>query len=154
MKNQGRELLPLILLFILFNNFFLFGKAWLAKHGLDSLVLIIANSLFFIVSILVYKMQKKAMTNSNPNVFVRSVMGGTMIKMAVCIVAVAVYAFALKSTFDNSPQYDYSFTMAGGISDEKKQQMIAALENKGLQLLIDKRAEGRSDPFFLDQEIV
>ena len=100
MKNQGRELLPLILLFILFNNFFLFGKTWLAKHGLDSLVLIIANSLFFIVSILVYKMQKKAMTNSNPNVFVRSVMGGTMIKMAVCIVAVAVYAFAFKSTFD------------------------------------------------------
>jgi hypothetical protein len=44
-------------------------------------------------------MQKRASRNTNPNVFVRSVMGGTMIKMAVCIVAIAIYAFAFKSSF-------------------------------------------------------
>jgi hypothetical protein len=99
MKNQGKELLPLILLFIIFNNFFLFGKAWLAKHGLDNLVLIVANSLFFVVSLLVYQMQKKAAKNPNPNVFVRSVMGGTMIKMAVCAIAIGVYVFAFRNVF-------------------------------------------------------
>jgi hypothetical protein len=99
MKKQGRELIPLILLFIIFNNFFLFGKNWLAGHSLDYLVLIIANSLFFIVSLLVYQMQKRAAKNANPNVFVRAVLGGTMIKMAVCLVAVAVYALAFKKVF-------------------------------------------------------
>ncbi|MES2849132.1 MAG: hypothetical protein V4685_08755 [Bacteroidota bacterium] len=99
MKNQGKELLPLILLFIVFNNFFLFGKSWLAKHGIDYLVLIIANSIFFVVSLLIYQMQKRALKNSNPNVFVRAVMGGTMIKMAVCLIAVAIYALAFKNVF-------------------------------------------------------
>jgi uncharacterized membrane protein YbjE (DUF340 family) len=100
MKNQGRELIPLILLFILFNNVFLFGKKWLASYGLDHLVLIIANSLFFVVSILIYRLQKNAVKNANPHVFVRSVMGGTFIKMAIFIIAVCVYAFAFKSIFN------------------------------------------------------
>lgn len=100
MKNQGREMLPLILLFIIFNNVFLFGKSLLAAYSLDHLVLIIANSLFFIVSILIYRMQKKATKNANPHVFVRTVMGGTFIKMAVFIIAVCVYAFAFKSIFN------------------------------------------------------
>lgn len=36
-------------------------------------------------------MQKKALNNANPNVFVRSVMGGMLIKMFVVITAVIVY---------------------------------------------------------------
>ena len=99
MKIQARELVPLILLFIIFNNFFLFGKDWLAKYSIDYLVLIIANSLFFVVSLLVYQMQKRAVKNPNPNVFVRAVMGGTMIKMVVCLIAVAIYAVAFKNVF-------------------------------------------------------
>jgi hypothetical protein len=102
MKNQGKELLPLLLLFIIFNNFFFFGKSFLAKHGIDYLVLIIANSLLFVLSILVYRLQKKAVKNVNPNVFVRVVMGGTLIKMFVFIVAVAVYALAFKSIFSKA----------------------------------------------------
>ena len=99
MKTRSKELLPFILLFIIFNNFFLFGKAWLAKYGLDHLVLIIANSLFFVISILAYFMQKKALKNSNPNVYVRSVMGGMMIKMAVVILAVMIYVLTNRGSF-------------------------------------------------------
>jgi len=99
MKTRSKELLPFILLFIVFNNFFLLGKNWLARYGLDHLVLIIANSLFFVISILAYFMQKRALKNSNPNVYVRSVMGGMMIKMAICIIAVAIYVIALKDNY-------------------------------------------------------
>lgn len=102
MKNQAKEFIPLILLFILFNNFFLLGKSFLAKYSMDYLVLIIANSLFFIMGILVYKWQKKAVKNSNPNVFVRAVMGGTLLKMLLCLAAVAVYALAFKSIFNKA----------------------------------------------------
>jgi hypothetical protein len=96
MRSEIKDLLPFIILFILFNNFFLFGKNILAKWGLDNLVLIIANSLFFIINIVAYAMQKKALKNANPNVFIRSVMAGMMIKMAICIIAVMIYALAFK----------------------------------------------------------
>lgn len=99
MRSATKEVLPFILIFIVFNNFFLFGKNFLAKWGLDHLVLIIANSLFFLINILVYAMQKKALKNANPNVFIRSVMAGMMIKMAICIIAVMIYALAFKNSF-------------------------------------------------------
>jgi hypothetical protein len=99
MRSGTKEVLPFILIFIVFNNFFLFGKNFLAKWGLDHLVLIIANSLFFLINILVYAMQKKALKNANPNVFIRSVMAGMMIKMAICIIAIMIYALAFKNTF-------------------------------------------------------
>jgi len=99
MRSGIKEVLPFILIFIVFNNFFLFGKNFLAKWGLDHLVLIIANSLFFLINILVYAMQKKALKNANPNVFIRSVMAGMMIKMAICIIAIMIYALAFKNSF-------------------------------------------------------
>jgi hypothetical protein len=99
MRSGTKEVLPFILIFIVFNNFFLFGKNFLAKWGLDHLVLIIANSLFFLINILVYAMQKKALKNANPNVFIRSVMAGMMIKMAICIIAIMIYALVFKNTF-------------------------------------------------------
>jgi cation transporter-like permease len=60
----------------------------------------VANLLFFAITLIAFFMQQKALKNSNPNVFVRSVMGGMMIKMAICIVAVFVYAFAFKESFN------------------------------------------------------
>lgn len=99
MKKQAKELLPLIVIFILFNNFFLLGKGLLAKYDINHLVLIIANSIFFIVSILLFRVQKWALKSSNPNVFVRSVMGGILLKMAICIIAVLVYVLAFKDSF-------------------------------------------------------
>jgi len=99
MKSQAKELLPFIFIFIVFNTFFLFGKEWLAKYGIDQFVMIVANSLIFVLNVLVYSMQKKALKNTNPNVFVRSVMAGMMIKMAVCVVALLIYALAFKKTF-------------------------------------------------------
>jgi len=99
MRSEIKDLLPFIILFILFNNFFLFGKNILAKWGVDNLVLIIANSVFFIINIVAYAMQKKALKNANPNVFIRSVMAGMMIKMAICIIAIMIYALAFKNSF-------------------------------------------------------
>ena len=99
MRSGTKEILPFVLIFIVFNNFFLFSKDLLAKWHLDNLVLIIANSLFFLINIVVYALQKKASKNTNPNVFIRSVMAGMMIKMAICIVAVMIYSLAFKSSF-------------------------------------------------------
>jgi putative effector of murein hydrolase LrgA (UPF0299 family) len=99
MNEKTKLLRPLILLFVAVNSLLLLTKNLLAKYGLDYEVLLWANIILFFVNIIVFLMQRKAIANSNPNVFVRSVMGGTIIKMFVCLAASAVYAFAFKERF-------------------------------------------------------
>lgn len=91
MNPQRKIITPLISIFVIFSGSLIASKTLLAKWGIDYQVLIIANVLFFSISLVVFFMQKKALTSSNPNVFVRSVMGGMLLKMFVCITAVLVY---------------------------------------------------------------
>ncbi|MDB5280769.1 MAG: hypothetical protein JWR61_5724 [Ferruginibacter sp.] len=99
MKEKRKFLIPLLLLFIFCNGFFMSAKNLLAKWGVDNDVLIIANLLFCILTLITFYIQQKALQNANPNVFVRSVMGGMMIKMFACIIAVFVYWFTMKEKF-------------------------------------------------------
>ncbi len=98
-SSSRQALLPLIMLFIAGNALVLTGRGWLTGRGLNPDALLVANLLFFVLSLLVHRMLLKAARHSNPNVFVRTVMGGTMLKMAVVLVAVAVYAFAFRPFF-------------------------------------------------------
>jgi hypothetical protein len=102
MKPAKKLILPLILLYISFNSLFLFGKSLLGKWGLQFEFLLVANLLFFIISLMAFWMQKKALQNSNPNVFIRSVMGGMLIKMAICIVAAAIYSVGFRDSFSSN----------------------------------------------------
>ena len=99
MKAKRNVLMPLLLVFIICNGFFLSAKTLIAKWGIDSDVLIIANSLFLVLSLVTFFIQQKALQNSNPNVFIRSVMAGMMIKMFVCIIAIFIYWLAMKDKF-------------------------------------------------------
>ena len=91
MNAQKKLVLPLFIIFLLFSTSFLVSKALLAKWGIDYAVLIVANLLFFVVSLGVFFMQKKALNHINPNVFIRSVMAGMLIKMGVCVFAIILY---------------------------------------------------------------
>ena len=91
MNAQKKLVLPLFIIFLLFSTSFLVSKALLAKWGIDYAVLIVANLLFFVVSLGVFFMQKKALNHTNPNVFIRSVMAGMLIKMGVCVFAIILY---------------------------------------------------------------
>jgi len=102
MKNEKKLILPLIFLFITLNSFLLFGKVMLGRWGLQFEFLIIANLVFFIISVIAFLMQKKALKNTNPNVFIRSVMGGMLIKMAICIAAVAIYVVGFRDNFSGN----------------------------------------------------
>ena len=99
MGTQLRLIRPLILLFVFSNALFLLNKQWLAKWGLDSNVLIIANLLFFVISLVAFYLQKRGVENKNPNVFVRGVMGGMMIKMFLVIVSLMIYVLVWKESF-------------------------------------------------------
>ena len=91
MTSRKKIILPLIAMFFVFSGGITASKNLLTKWGIDPDVLIVANVLFFLISLLVFFMQRKALSNSNPNVFVRSVMGGMLLKMSVCIICVIVY---------------------------------------------------------------
>jgi len=102
MKAKRNLLLPLLLVFIVCNGFFISAKTLLAKWGIDNGVLIIANSLFLLLALITFFVQQKALQNKNPNVFVRSVMAGMMIKMFSCIIAIFVYWFVMKDKFSKA----------------------------------------------------
>jgi len=100
MKVQRNFLLPLALVFVICNILFISGKNILVKWGIDNGILIIANSLFLILALITFFIQQKALKNTNPNVFIRSVMAGMMIKMFVTITAIIVYWFIMKDEFN------------------------------------------------------
>ena len=67
------------------------AKLFIGKWGIDFNVLLAANCLFFFISLVVFNLQRRAIQNSNPHVFIRSVMAGMLIKMGVCVSAVIAY---------------------------------------------------------------
>lgn len=91
MKLFGKILLPILIIFVLLSIFILFANTLWQKGNVDKNVLLGANVLFLITGVLVFFLQKKALTNPNPNVFVRSIIGGMMIKMFSTVIAVLAY---------------------------------------------------------------
>ena len=93
---------PLFIIFILLTILFISIKSMLEKYGLDRNVLLIANVLFFILGTITFIIQQKALQNSNPNVFIRSVMSVMMMKMFVCILAVLIYVLSMRDSYSTS----------------------------------------------------
>ena len=93
MSKENKILLPLLLLFLAATVIILAVPSLLEKWGVYKYVLLIGNFLFLLIGLLVFKLQKKALANENPNVFIRSIMSGMLIKMAGIIVALVVFGF-------------------------------------------------------------
>ncbi len=86
-----KKAVPFIYLFIILNTtLLLFGKK-LDAIKIDHIVVIGANILLFFISIITLAMHLKAVKNSNPNVFSRSIMGGMIIKLFGLGAAVVIY---------------------------------------------------------------
>ena len=84
----GKMLLPVFIIFLLLSIFIFSANSLWVKYNVDKNVLMGANLLFLVTGLLVFFMQKNALQNKNPNVFVRSVIAGMMIKMFSTVLAV------------------------------------------------------------------
>ncbi|MEI7470822.1 MAG: hypothetical protein WCJ85_01095 [Chitinophagaceae bacterium] len=91
MKTAQKQLFPLLLIFILVDLVVVAMPTIFDKWGLDKWILLVANLIYLLVSLAVFQLQKKAHANENPNVFVRSVMTGMLIKMGVVLVSLFAY---------------------------------------------------------------
>ena len=100
MKLFGKMLLPLFIIFIVLTIFILSeGKFW-NSYNIVKNVLLGANFLFMGTGLLVFFIQKNALTNKNPNVFIRSVISGMMIKMFSTVLAVLSYVVLVGPTYN------------------------------------------------------
>ena len=86
-----RIIYPLLALFAILSGALVVFSSSLERSGVDITILLAANALFLLLNIATIAMQRKALANSNPNVFIRSVMGGMMIKMFAAAIAVLAY---------------------------------------------------------------
>ena len=97
MNKHNRTLIPLILLFIILNAIILIGKTFLQKNGFNTEFLMYANLLLFVISIGGFLIQRKSLQSPNPNAFVRGMYASLMFKMFICMFAVLVYVFILRT---------------------------------------------------------
>jgi hypothetical protein len=96
-RNNGSPLMPVIILFILFNAFFLTGKNFLERNGFDRGVLIVGNLILFTVTLLSFWISLRNLKSEDPNKFVRGAMMNTMLKLFICAIAAFVYIFSFRN---------------------------------------------------------
>jgi hypothetical protein len=79
--------------FIIIGVISIFLKEYVKRNhiNIDVEVLQGANAILYILSLITLNLQIKAMKNTNPNVFIRSVMGSMMIKMFIVVAIVFAY---------------------------------------------------------------
>ncbi len=110
MNTSNRLLMPLYILFAAVAIFLLVAGTWLKGLGVDVLVLHIANIFLLLLNIVTVFLQKRALANANPNVFVRSVIGGMMIKMFASVLAILLYVVITGSGY-NKPAVFIAMTL-------------------------------------------
>jgi len=101
--------MPLVLVFIALNGFFVSGRNLLQRWGASQEVLIYGNLFLLAITFISYVMARRGLTNPNPHAFVRSVYGSIILKLFVCLIAAFIYIAINKSAL-NKPAF---FTLMG-----------------------------------------
>lgn len=96
---------PLFITFLVLAAIIFAANIFYTGKGVDYAVVMGGNFLFFLISLLVFRMQYLAMYNKNPQVFIRSVMGGMLIKVFGCLIAVVAYYFISGPAFNKPAVY-------------------------------------------------
>lgn len=99
-KNKLKGFMPVILLMILLNGFFSIGKNWFQHWNIDSNVLIVGNTLLFLITFFSFLLAQRGLNNPNPHAFVRSVYMSVMLKLFICIITAFVYISIYKSNLN------------------------------------------------------
>ena len=95
MTKEYRKLIrPLVILFILVTTLLLALQGRLAQAGMNVTVVIYANILLFLATILNIYFQCKNINNPNPNAIIRGVMAGMFLKLFLLAGAVLIYLIA------------------------------------------------------------
>ena len=95
MRNK-RPFMPVVLVFIILNVFFIAGRSLLQRWDADQNVLIIGNALLFGITVISFLLAQKGLRNTNTHAFIRAIIGGIMIKLFVFVIAAFIYISMFK----------------------------------------------------------
>jgi hypothetical protein len=109
MQNRRKPFITIIVLFVALNAFFIVGKSMLTRWGADQNILIIGNSVLFVITLISAWMAVRNLNSTNPHAFVRGVFGSITIKLFLCMIAALVYIATYKKDL-NKPAL---FTLMG-----------------------------------------
>lgn len=132
MTKTRRPFLPIVILFVVLNAFFIAGKGMLERWGASQDVLIYGNLLLFVLTVISFLMAQKGLRSANPHAFVRSVYGSVMLKLFACLIAAFIYIFITRKDL-NKPAF---FTLMG------LYLVYTFLEVATLTKLLKQRANG------------
>lgn len=90
----------MFILFAIITAIIFLFKGLLTQQQINTDVLLLANGLFLLINIIVFLFQKRALSHTNPNVFVRSVIAGMMVKMFACAIAVISYVLITEGNYN------------------------------------------------------
>lgn len=99
-KNKPGGFLPVLIFYLLLNAFLVFGKDLIREWGVNANVVMIGNTLLFLITAVSFSLARRGSNNPNPHAFVRSVYVSVMLKLFVCIIAAFVYISLYKSNLN------------------------------------------------------
>lgn len=102
LRNRFREFVPIGVLFIILNAFFISGRDLLERWGASQEVLIGGNLLIFILTFFSFLLAERGLQNKNPHVFVRAVYTSVLFKLFIGIIAAFIY-IAIQKKNINKP---------------------------------------------------
>ena len=88
---------PVIIFFILINTLCLSCANWLDNKNIDHIVLMYANLILFLLTLIACYIHIKAVNNNNPYAFVRGVTLASLMKLLVIVISVAIYFFTAET---------------------------------------------------------
>ena len=88
---MGKKIRPLIVFFLIINALAVLGDKQMVAWGMKQDVLIVANILLFVFSLIGLLLQLNASKNPNPNAIVRAVMAGMGLKLIGFAAALLIY---------------------------------------------------------------
>ena len=91
LRNRFREFVPIVLLFIILNSFFIAGRGMLERWGASQNVLMGGNLLIFGLTFFSFLLAERGLQNKNPHAFVRAVYSSVLLKLFIGIIAAFVY---------------------------------------------------------------
>ena len=97
-KNFIRVFLPVLLIFIITNGFFLTGGALASRWNIDTDIVIAGNLVLFLATGISFFFYYKALRNDNVQAFLRMIYGGMFLKMMICLFSVFIYIMVVGRT--------------------------------------------------------
>ncbi len=94
MQHAKKIFLKPVIVFLIISLICFISADTLRSWQIDPLVVMGANLLLLNMTIIVLVLLMNAMKNTNPNVFTRTIMAGTFIKLMVLAAAALIYIFA------------------------------------------------------------